>query len=297
MGIYDREYYGDSRGDPLARFSGHSIVTLLIAANATVFVANFLFSGSSDALTRFLMLSPSVLWEPWNWWRLITYGFAHSSLQHILFNMLSLFFLGRAVEIRLGRWEFLRFYLVTIVVCGLVWCVLHLGQDVNVLGASGAVTAISMLFVFFYPQATLLIWGVLPVKAWVVGVFIIVFNVMTPATSRGGIAFDIHLVGAALAAGYYFGRWNFASVGNLWHSWGTRLRAWSRGLHVRRGDGDFSGSSASVRPKRSSGTRTADDEEADRILRKIYEQGESSLTRQERKFMETYSRKVRERNR
>ena len=40
---------------------------------------------------------------------------------HIVFNMFGLFIFGREVEDRYGRFEFLRFYLATIVFGGLIW--------------------------------------------------------------------------------------------------------------------------------------------------------------------------------
>ena len=46
------------------------------------------------------------------------------------------------------------------------------------LGASGAVTAIVLLFVFHYPTRTILLMFVLPVPAWVMGVLIIGGNLM-----------------------------------------------------------------------------------------------------------------------
>jgi len=288
MGIYDREYYRPDTVRPLRPWDNHSAVAMLIIANVVLFVADFLFTANSSALTRSLTLHPSALTHPWLWWQFATYGFAHADLGHLIFNMISLYFLGRAVEDRLGKWEFLRFYMVTLVLCGIVWSGMHVGEDLYLLGASGAVTAVSMLFVFFYPQATLLLWMVVPIKAWVLGVLIIVGNLFTPMTSDGSVAYDVHLVGAALAAGYHFGHWNLRFLVDWW---GTARRFWqarSRGLRVHR-PAPRDGQHAEPVGK------TDEDLEADRILEKIYRDGEASLTRQERKFMERYSRKMRQR--
>ncbi len=47
------------------------------------------------------------------WWQFLTYGFVHdiSGITHLLFNMVGLYVFGRDVELRMGRMEFLRFYL------------------------------------------------------------------------------------------------------------------------------------------------------------------------------------------
>jgi len=49
------------------------------------------------------------------WYRLITSAFLHVSLTHLLFNMLALWFVGGAVEPRLGRTRYLTVYLVSAV--------------------------------------------------------------------------------------------------------------------------------------------------------------------------------------
>ena len=46
-------------------------------------------------------------------WTVITGAFLHGGIMHILFNMLSLYWVGRAIEPVLGRWRFLTLYLVS----------------------------------------------------------------------------------------------------------------------------------------------------------------------------------------
>jgi len=147
------------------------------------------------------------------------------------------------------------------------------------LGASGAVTAVCMLFVFCFPRAELLLMGVIPMPAWVLGVMIIVGNMIG---GRNGVAYDVHLVGAAFATVYFFGNLNFGFVENF----SSRLRlSWrqkQRGFKVHR-------------PEEPQIAPSKDEVEADRILEKIHQHGQDSLTAAERKFMEAYSRRVRER--
>ena len=52
--------------------------------------------------------------------QLLTYGFLHDvwQIQHIIFNMLALWFFGRSVEYRYGKREYLAFFLVSVVVAG-----------------------------------------------------------------------------------------------------------------------------------------------------------------------------------
>ena len=73
-------------------------------------------------LSDHMAVHVDTLTQPWLWWQYLTAGFAHSPLRfdHILGNMLVLFFLGRDVEEAYGPKEFLRLYLV-MVVFGM-WC-------------------------------------------------------------------------------------------------------------------------------------------------------------------------------
>ncbi len=284
MGIYDRDYYQAEQLSPLRPWDNKSMVTLLIIANLALYVANFLFSSSSNALTTTLALDSQSLWKPALWWQLLTYGFVHDPrrITHILFNMVSLYFLGRQVEERLGKWEFFRFYMLSIIICGAVWCGIHGEENLDLYGASGATTAVTMLFVFYYPQANLLLMMAFPVKAWVVGVLVIVNNLFMPMTSDGSIAYDVHLVGAALAAGYFFGGWNFGVLGTLFGNAQSMVKQKRSGLKVHR-------------PDRDADEPSKDDIELDRILDKIHREGQDSLTSREQKFMERYSRQVRRR--
>lgn len=285
MGIHDRDYYQENEVRPLRPWDNKSMVTMLIIVNVAVFLANFLLSAGNGALARSLALQTETLWNPLHWWQFVTYGFTHDPqhIGHILFNMATLYFLGRSVEDRLGKWEFFRFYMIAIVLCGVVWCGLHQSNPGSVIGASGATTAVAMLFVFLFPQATLMLYMAFPVKAWVVGVLIIVGNLFQPMGSAG-VAYDVHLVGAAFATAYFFSKWNFGFMGAALSQWTSNARRKRSRLKVH----DPAEGNRVERPNK-------DDAESDRILDKIYREGEDSLSAKERKFMEQYSRRVRQR--
>ncbi len=283
MGIYDRDYYQEDTFRPITPWNSRSMVSILIIANVIPFIANFLIGGSSDALTTLMALQYDTLANPIEWWRFLSYGFAHGGIWHIAGNMLGLYFLGRSVEDRLGRWEFFRFYIIAIVLCGVIWTGIH--QRGSLIGASGATTAVTMLFVFMFPNVELRLYGAIPVRAWMIGVFIILNNVFNTGESSR-VAFDVHLVGAAFAAAYFFGGFNFNALGSLWNSLSrvdTASKARAQGLKVHR-----------PAEARVSERNEKTELELDRILKKIHDEGEEKLSRKERRFMENYSRKIRE---
>ena len=292
MGIHDRDYYQDGGSSPGIQLSQYSMVTLLVMANAAAFVLDMFF-GSARLMNGMAVQAVTVV-EPWNWWRFLTAGFAHSpaNVNHLIFNMAGLWFLGRPVETRYGKREFLLFYLLAILLGNVVWSarMYFSGQSAigivdgtvivpSALGASGAVTAVVMLFIFLYPKQTLLLMMVLPVPAWMVGVLLVVTNLLqvnTTGVSDANVAYDIHLVGVAFAATYYKLGWNIS-------------RWWPRQL---------GGSAKLVRSRPKLKLHVPeDDNEADRLLDKVHREGESSLTARERKILESYSRRMREKHR
>lgn len=287
MGIYDREYYRDEGIRLQPDWNGRSAISSLLIVNIAVFVANILLgeggytSQNQGFVNEFFSLYETDATKPWMWWRVLSYAFVHDSTTafHLLFNMLGLYFLGRAVEDKYGKWEFLRIYLITAAVCGSLWLLknyaLNTPQVEVLLGASGAVICIEMLFVLNFPKQTVYLF-VFPVPAWVLGVFLILTNLVSQPSSR--VAVDVHVAGILFATAYFFLGWNFGFLQDVQGTFRrTKRKLFGPKLRVHQENG------------------AADDAEADRILQKIHEQGKDSLSSKERKFMEKYSRRVRER--
>jgi membrane associated rhomboid family serine protease len=301
LGIYDRDYLRDEYEQQRRGFSlstPQSMTVALIIVNMALFLLNFIFFSPDKNnphdlgwLTEKLSASNLTLMRPWLWWQFFTYGFVHASPAHIFFNMLELWFLGRAVEEMYGQKEYLRIYLAMIVAGSLVWAVsmaIFLPAEVFhaqvpgevLLGASGAVTGVVMLFILRNPRATLVLFPIpIPIKAWVVGALLIVSNVLGAISQFGYIAWDVHLAGIAFAYFYFRGQWN---LGNLFQAVLQKPKFLSRPkLRVHKPDDD------------SEPLDLAD--EVDRILDKIHQHGESSLTKQERRLLEIASRKYQKR--
>ncbi len=290
MGIYDRDYYADETPRGLTpSWDQRSAVSIIIIACVGVFLANMIFSSRNWQLMDQLQLNSDEWQRPWMLWRLLTYGFAHDASQigHIFWNMFGLWLLGRTVEERYGRSEFWRIYLISIVFCGAVWLARNYfsGANAALVGASGAVCCIQMLFVFNFPKVILLVWGIIPVPAWVLGILLVAGNLFVQPSADVGpdaapqIAYDVHLAGIGLAAAYYFLHWNFSALSSPTQFLRTLRKKWS---------------APRLRVHAPESVNLRDEEEADRILSKIHEQGQDSLTSRERKFMEKYSRRVRQ---
>jgi membrane associated rhomboid family serine protease len=143
-------------------------------------------------------------WTHLGVWELVTYQFLHSpdSLMHIIFNMLALFFIGPEVERGVGTNRFFILYLLSGVLGGLGWSLLSLPTS-TCIGASGSVFGVLGAFAALYPQRELYIWGILPVKAWLLVVIFGSYELVNVLNGPGGtIANAAHLGGGI--AGYIF---------------------------------------------------------------------------------------------
>jgi hypothetical protein len=202
---------------------------------------------------------------------------------------LELWFLGRAVEDRYGRAEFFRIYLLCVVLCGVVWLITHgpFGHSAILCGASGAVCCSTLLYVLNFPRSTLMLFGVIPIQAWMLGAFLIITNLLSQSSSgltqvgRPSVAFDVHLTGLAFAAAYFYGQWNF--------SWLPTPSAFSKSMRRKL----FGPKLKAFHPEADE--PLPDEAQADRILDKIHQHGQDSLTAKERRILEKYSKQVRER--
>lgn len=227
-------------------------------------------------------------------WRLVTCAFCHDrmNLFHILVNMLFFWWFGPRLESMYGSKEFLTFYLSAAVAASLCYIGLDLvtGNPTPMIGASGAVMAVTMLFALHFPTHTIYLFFIIPVQIrWLVLLYALMdlHPVLLALSGETGfndsVAHAAHLGG--LAFGYVYGKQQLRLYPWL-ASLETRWKAKRRGLRVV-------GSEPAGPSKRS--RRLAD--EMDAILQKISEKGEASLTSAERKTLEKASRELRERRR
>lgn len=126
-----------------ARASSQAIVTpVLIGINVAVFVVTAVVAKDVMANHATTLFTDFSLWPPivaaGEWWRLGTSGFLHFGPFHLLMNMVALWFLGRDLELLLGKLRFLALYGLSLLGGGaavFVWSSI----ESQTAGASGAV--------------------------------------------------------------------------------------------------------------------------------------------------------------
>ncbi len=158
------------------------------------------------AFRRPQLMQQLVLWPPavtrqHQYWRLITSGFVHADLQHLLFNMITLFFFGRLMEQvfrhYVGGIGYVLFYLGGILVAILPSYISH-RNDVHYasLGASGAVSAVLFAFILFQPWALIFVFF-FPLPAIVYAIGYVGYSIYMDHRGRDNINHSAHLWGAA----------------------------------------------------------------------------------------------------
>lgn len=116
---------------------------ILIGLNLLIYGLEIKLGGSQNslALERLGALIPEKVLAG-EWWRLIGANFLHYGLFHLATNMLSLFFVGRLIELSLGAKYYLTIYLVSGIGSMLTFTLLafRLGlNNVFLVGASAAI--------------------------------------------------------------------------------------------------------------------------------------------------------------
>jgi membrane associated rhomboid family serine protease len=198
------------------QFRQYNITFFLIGINIFVFLIQQFFKR--NYVDVYLGLSVLGIQEGF-FWQFVSYMFAHGSISHIIFNMLALFIFGNALEHHIGSWEFLVYYMVTGILAGAFSVLIYWltgSYGVLLIGASGAIFAIELAYATFFPNATLYVWGLIPLRAPVmVLVFtgIALFN--TILGSRDGVAHLTHLAGFAFGWLYFLIRFGFNPINSL----------------------------------------------------------------------------------
>lgn len=170
-------------------------IWFLIGANLLLFIVTLI----APTLIVFLGLIPaSIVDRPWT---IVSSIFLHSSIGHILANMITLYFFGRYLCALLGERKFLIVYFIGGVLGNILYILLAPPLSIAI-GASGAIFALGGILVIMRPRLKVLVFPLpapLPLWAAVIGGFLII-------SFLPNVAWQAHLGGLAfgLTIGYFF---------------------------------------------------------------------------------------------
>lgn len=152
------------------------------------------------------LLDRLILWPPAidrhrQYDRLVTHGFIHADVTHLLFNMITLYFFGRVVEgvfvERIGVAGFVAFYVSAIVMAIMPTYFRHRhDRNYRSLGASGAVSAVLFSYILFAPWSLIFVMFI-PVPAIVYAVAYVGYSIWMDRRGGDNVNHSAHLWGAA----------------------------------------------------------------------------------------------------
>ena len=180
-------------------FSDSPITIMLIAANL---IFSFIGFSNADMVDKTIMWPYRVKREK-QYFRFITSGFLHADFMHLFFNMFTLYFFGKNLEIMFsiyglgGNLSYLLLYFLALIVSDIPSYLKH-KDDYNYrsLGASGAVAAVIFATIVFSPWSSIYIYAAIKISAAVYAVLYIAYCVYMGKKNADNVNHDAHLWGS-----------------------------------------------------------------------------------------------------
>ena len=175
---------------------------VLIGSIVVVSLAAF----ASAKLKRALMLVPFKVRESFEVHRLLTAGWVHGDISHLLFNMLALYlFANQSIDV-LGVARFLVVY-VAAVVLAFVPTTLRYMRDPRYasLGASGGIAGVMFSAILLHPSMKVAFMFIpVPVPGWIFAIGYLAYSMWNARRGRDHVNHDAHFFGAVVGAGLTF---------------------------------------------------------------------------------------------
>lgn len=261
---------------------------VILAVNALVTYLAF----QKEELFEKLLLKVGAL-KGKEYYRLISAGFVHVDWSHFFFNMFSLFIFGGTVERALGLAGFIGLYLGSLIGGNLLSWLFHRNDwEYRAVGASGAISGIIFAAIIIYPEMELaFIFIPFYFPAWIYGIGFILYSFYGMGRNKDNIGHEAHLGGAIsglliclLLDPSVMERSALTIVLILVPSITMVLVFFFRPLLIEQVFGR--GKNALNEDDKYRAAKVHKQEELNRILEKIKEEGMESLTAAERDFLE-----------
>lgn len=174
-------------------------ISLTLVLVAVTCLVSWLAWKSPPLMSR-LILWPPAITRRGELHRLVSYGFLHADGMHLLFNMVTLYFFGGAVEKiyarAFGSFGFLAFYLGALLVSILPSYLQHRNDgSYRSLGASGAVSAVLFAFILVQPWAEIYVFFV-PMPALLFAALFVGYSLWMERRGGDNVNHGAHLWGA-----------------------------------------------------------------------------------------------------
>ncbi|GAB3181151.1 rhomboid family intramembrane serine protease [Telluribacter humicola] len=176
-------------------------ITLIIII---ITVGISIYAWNNPSLLDKWVLNPYKVTKKNEYYRFITSGFIHADYGHLLFNMLSLWFIGEGIE-RLfgmlfgpsGTFYYLFLYIVGIIVSDIPTFLKHRNNsNYNSLGASGGVSAVLFAAILYAPLLQICLYFFICMPGFIFGLLFLGYSFFESRRGGGYVNHDAHMYGA-----------------------------------------------------------------------------------------------------
>ena len=271
MGLYERSYMrsgGSPGGDAKA------MIKNLIIANIVVFFAALL----APELGQALILTGASM-HRFELYRIVTAAFLHFDFWHIVLNMWGLYLFGGVVAPYLRGKHIFWLYLIGGIMGNLLFVAFNLNSHFALLGASGAVYAITIAAAMLEPERrfVMLFMPFRPIKTSTMVIVFTVIEVLSTLGNHDGVAHLAHLGG-------FIGGYLYLKLARIPLAWDPLKKLLPKRNTVRFDRGDYGKNYDKSSYRTGGNTFTSGpvpQREVDRLLDKIAASGINSLTEDE----------------
>mgnify|MGYP001410475957 FL=1 len=175
-------------------------IKILVSINIVIFILQSL-SQSNNLFFPLFGLVPKLVWSDLMIWQPFTYLFFHGGVWHVLINMFVLWMFGSELERLWGKERFIKYYFITGIGAGITTMLFDLNSTTPIVGASGAVYGVLLAYGFIYPNRTVYLYGIIPIKSlwFVLGIGLIAF--FSSFNNMSQISHITHIAGMII--GYF----------------------------------------------------------------------------------------------
>ena len=137
-------------------------------------------------------------------YRMITSGFLHGDVMHLLFNMYALYSFAPVVIGYFGNFTFVIVYFVSLLSGSFLTYYFNKNNyNYSAIGASGAVTGIVYAAILLEPGMSLYLFFIpIPIPAYIFGIGYLLYSIYGMKAKNDGIGHSAHFGGAL--GGYFF---------------------------------------------------------------------------------------------
>ena len=264
-----------------------SIIEKLIYLNITIFLFTLLitvfqglYKGEQNFLMQWFSLDNNLdafLTKPWS---IISYGFLHADFIHLIFNMITLYFIGNLFIQYFTEKQALSFYILGTLFGGFLYVIsqnyfpLFEGRNTTLVGASAGISAIFIGIATYMPNYQIKIRFIGFVKFWHLAVIWLAFDFIGLIGTNAGGSFS-HLGGSLF--GYLYVQQASNKKTNLKNMFSSFFQRKEKPLKTVY--------KSAKKAKNKNKISSPNQQQIDSILDKISKSGYDTLTKNEKEFL------------